>query len=510
MFLLAQNEQSGSIELANSYTDTNIAEEKNFKINETTVSNPIGIIPELTSPPTISVVEKNPRRKPAHSMSLADQSSEAILVAASNGETEVVLKLLVEKGAAIEAKDKNGRTPLICAAINGQKEVVQLLLEKDAAIEATNDSGWTPLMYAASGRHKEVLQLLLEKGANTEVKDSYDQTSLMKAAKDGHKEVVQLLLEKGADIEAKDKDGKTSLVKASRNGHKEVMQLLLDKEVKDNNGQSVRDVSDKEIGKYIREYFYKDIESTIQKIIKASDQFDGDTDTQESIENLYKQLQTSGAKLNADTIFDKLIMRIEKGVKTVDISKMRNLDTVSRRERPRFPMDKDDIIVKSVSRIVRPSSKCILDYWSQIHRDFLQLKSDVALNWGFETTRRAYIDITSKNMKLHERIRRIFIFLYDLTLKPIYILLCTSWVDLAWMLLRSDNKMTFVRPYLVKCPYVSSPSFISLLLCVEENTSDDKNIFALDFVKVSFLVMLICSYIFETYCMYNNVSNLLI
>jgi len=46
------------------------------------------------------------------------------------------VKLLLEKGANIEAKDNDGDTALINAAIKGETEMVKLLLEKGANIEA--------------------------------------------------------------------------------------------------------------------------------------------------------------------------------------------------------------------------------------------------------------------------------------------------------------------------------------------------------------------------------------
>ena len=47
------------------------------------------------------------------------------------------MKLLLEKGAELEAKDKNyGRTPLSWAAEKGHEAVVKLLLEKGAELEA--------------------------------------------------------------------------------------------------------------------------------------------------------------------------------------------------------------------------------------------------------------------------------------------------------------------------------------------------------------------------------------
>ena len=46
---------------------------------------------------------------------------------------EAVVKLLLEKGAELETKDKDyGRTPLLWAAENGHEAVVKLLLEKGA------------------------------------------------------------------------------------------------------------------------------------------------------------------------------------------------------------------------------------------------------------------------------------------------------------------------------------------------------------------------------------------
>ncbi|KAL2012474.1 hypothetical protein VTN00DRAFT_5192 [Thermoascus crustaceus] len=45
---------------------------------------------------------------------------------------EVVVELLIDKGADLEAKDKSGRTPLHSAAVRGHESVVKLLVEKGA------------------------------------------------------------------------------------------------------------------------------------------------------------------------------------------------------------------------------------------------------------------------------------------------------------------------------------------------------------------------------------------
>ena len=55
--------------------------------------------------------------------------SDAAVVGCENGH-EAVVKLLLEKGAELETKDDNGRTPLSWAAENGHEAVVKLLLEQ--------------------------------------------------------------------------------------------------------------------------------------------------------------------------------------------------------------------------------------------------------------------------------------------------------------------------------------------------------------------------------------------
>jgi ankyrin repeat protein len=85
-----------------------------------------------------------------------------------------VVKLLLEKGAEIEAKDSEyGRTPLSWAAFDGHEAVVKLLLEKGAEVEAKDHHGRTPLSRAAGNGHKAVVKLLLENGAGVEFGDKY-------------------------------------------------------------------------------------------------------------------------------------------------------------------------------------------------------------------------------------------------------------------------------------------------------------------------------------------------
>ena len=110
-------------------------------------------------------------------------------------------EILLTVGAYVNAKDKEGRTPLSWASWYGYEAVVKLLLEKGAVLDAESfHSDQTPLSYAAGNGHEAVVKLLLEKGAALEAESLYSGwTPLSYAAENGHEAVVKLLQGKGAE-----------------------------------------------------------------------------------------------------------------------------------------------------------------------------------------------------------------------------------------------------------------------------------------------------------------------
>ena len=73
-------------------------------------------------------------------------------------------RLLLEKGAAVDAKDEHGQTPLVRACLTGHVEAARLLLEKgaDRTLKTKNgNTAATAVQYAPTEEAKAQLRALL-------------------------------------------------------------------------------------------------------------------------------------------------------------------------------------------------------------------------------------------------------------------------------------------------------------------------------------------------------------
>jgi hypothetical protein len=87
---------------------------------------------------------------------------------------DVSVRLLLEEGAEVAAKDNLGRAPLHLAAEKGHEAVVRLLLEEGAEVAAKDSLGRAPLHWAAEKGHEAVVRLLLKEGADVSAKTILD------------------------------------------------------------------------------------------------------------------------------------------------------------------------------------------------------------------------------------------------------------------------------------------------------------------------------------------------
>ncbi|HTX37653.1 MAG TPA: ankyrin repeat domain-containing protein [Bryobacteraceae bacterium] len=120
------------------------------------------------------------------------------------------LRLLLAHGAGPNAHSRLGRTPLmVAAACDGCSENVRLLLQKGAAVEARDTAGTTALALAALAGDLQSLRLLLAHGADARAASHSGLTPLMLALQNCSAPAAAALLAHGADVNAANTSGGT-------------------------------------------------------------------------------------------------------------------------------------------------------------------------------------------------------------------------------------------------------------------------------------------------------------
>jgi ankyrin repeat protein len=104
---------------------------------------------------------------------------------------------------------QSSQTPLDRAAFKGKVDVVRLLIERGAEVDSRDKWGWTPLHLASRYGHLEVSRVLIDHGANVNARKHESLDSATSSAYNGHLGIVKLLLERGADVHALNEEGQT-------------------------------------------------------------------------------------------------------------------------------------------------------------------------------------------------------------------------------------------------------------------------------------------------------------
>ena len=132
--------------------------------------------------------------------------------AAQTGDVAAIEKLAAG-GAAIDARDGNGRTPLHVAAYAKQRAAMRTLVKRGADPRALDTQRYDTVTIAAAADDVETMKVAIAIGADPRaITSPYDGTALIAAAHLGHDEIVRVLIEAGAPLDHVNNLGWTALI----------------------------------------------------------------------------------------------------------------------------------------------------------------------------------------------------------------------------------------------------------------------------------------------------------
>ena len=246
-------------------------------------------------------------------VNIQDRFNNAQLYYSTKSDYIEIIRLLLDRGADINARDRFNRIPLneavsalmlldtdedinaVGSTLNwiplyyavrrGHIDTVRLLLDKGADINARDRLFRTSLYYAFSSGRVDIVILLLDRGADINVRDGLSRILLHEAVSSGHIGIVRLLLGRGADINGQDGLNNTPLHYAVGSDHIdisdriEIIELLInhplcDHTIADSNGDTPEDIA-RDGGHQEIAAILHNADPVEQKIIRTDENYHG-------------------------------------------------------------------------------------------------------------------------------------------------------------------------------------------------------------------------------------------
>jgi ankyrin repeat protein len=155
-----------------------------------------------------------------------DDGYTALDLAAEDG-NEALVRLLLDAGANINTPRNRNPQVLILAAYSGKEAVVQMLMDAGAHVNMQDEDGFSALIAAADGGHVELVRMLLDAGADINLRNMTSGSALLRAVVGGCEHVVRVLLDAGVDVNVRTSLGNTALSLAAGYDKKEIVRHLL-------------------------------------------------------------------------------------------------------------------------------------------------------------------------------------------------------------------------------------------------------------------------------------------
>jgi ankyrin repeat protein len=157
-----------------------------------------------SAPDGSDITTKNPapERKERRTVdrSTINPAPGSFYAAAADGDLDSV-KMMLEDGQDINARDKDGVTALAWASIRGRVDVARYLIEQKADPVLSDHKGLTPLHKACLFGNKDIIQLLIDAGADVNAEGPQGVKPLTIALRMNHIDAITLLESAGAVAE---------------------------------------------------------------------------------------------------------------------------------------------------------------------------------------------------------------------------------------------------------------------------------------------------------------------
>lgn len=173
----------------------------------------------------------------------------SLYFACERGDTKTV-KSLIQNGANVNMKSKNGELPLIAACQQDNDILIQILLDQGADINEAlfsavhsdyekvvnlllckggclRDGEKSLLTFACEQGSIKSIKILLEKGADINDVDNHKHIPICFACLKGFDQIVELLIKRGSKLNCHCKDGRTPLYSACELGFKKIVEMLI-------------------------------------------------------------------------------------------------------------------------------------------------------------------------------------------------------------------------------------------------------------------------------------------
>lgn len=135
--------------------------------------------------------------------------------------------VLDAKPELVTMSNAAGETPLYKAVEKGSLPHVKLMLARGANLEARNELGNTALWLACAKKYPCIIEELLDNGADVNAVNLKGNPPIYATCQVGPLKIAEMLMIRGADAEIVNQNGDTLVLIATRNGQAEILELLL-------------------------------------------------------------------------------------------------------------------------------------------------------------------------------------------------------------------------------------------------------------------------------------------